>query len=201
MLPKIEFRYSYIYDDVYRHSVEIKEFLKRADKKYPSPYEIIKFLDGLRNAWKNQGERILKTINKVSGLKWSDKTMVCYVVGFCRPMSDPLTIKFCKDIDHTIDILTHELIHNIQLSVDNKKWNKWLKYLDFNYRNESKTTKDHILLNAFHTEIYLKLFDSERLERDIENSHISPDYLKSWKIVEKEGHEKIINKFKKVIGN
>ena len=120
------------------------------------------------------------------------------MVGACRPLSDPLTIKVCRGIDHAIDILTHELIHQMQSQVDDKKWNKWLSFLNSKYPNESNLTKSHVFLNAVHKKIYLELFNDDRFKRDVENSNVSAGYRDSWKIVDEWGYENIIKKFKAI---
>ncbi len=199
MIPKIEFKYSYIYDDLFRNSVELKKLLKKSGKKYPSPMEIIDFMNDLEVVWKREGNKILEEISEISGLNWKNHEISCYIVGACRPMSDPLTIKICNDITHAIDILTHELIHSLQADVNDKKWEKWQKYLDNEYPRETKTTKDHIFLNAVHMALYLDFFGADRLMRDMWNSNVSSDYKRSWEIVEKEGPDKIVRKFRQII--
>ena len=62
MIPDIEFRYSYIYDESYRNSSDIKEFLKKINKRYPSRNEVIEFLSKIKNAWKKEGNDILNKI-------------------------------------------------------------------------------------------------------------------------------------------
>lgn len=199
MIPKIDFKYSYVYDDIFRNSVELKNFLKKQGKKYPSSMEIIDFMNEIEIVWKTEGNRILEEMSNVSGIKWKVRNISCYVVGACRPMSDPLTIKICNDITHGIDILTHELIHQLQSTVPDKKWVKWQKYLDEKYPRETRTTKDHIFLNAVHMALYLQLFGADRLMRDMWNSNVSNDYKRSWEIVEKEGPDKIVNKFRQLM--
>lgn len=199
MIPKIDFKYSYVYDEIFRNSLELKKFLKKQGKRYPSPVEIIDFMNEIEVVWKTEGNRILDEMSNISGIKWRVRNISCYVVGACRPMSDPLTIKICNDITHGIDILTHELIHQLQSTVPDKKWDKWQKYLDEKYSRETRTTKDHIFLNAVHMALYLQLFGADRLMRDMWNSNVSNDYKRSWEIVEKEGPDKIVNKFRQLM--
>jgi len=198
MIPKIEFRYSYVYDKIYRDSCDVKDFLEDSNKKYPSKKDIVDFINKIKIIWKNDGAKILSKISDLCGIKWEDDKIVCYVVGFCRPMSDPLTVKFCRDVNHAIDIITHELIHKMQSQIDSKKWNKWLKFLSVKYPNESEITKSHIFLNAVHKKIYLDLFNKFRFERDVENSKISMSYRYSWRIVDRWGYEEIIKKFREI---
>lgn len=198
MIPKIDFKYSYVYDDLFRNSPDLKKILIKQNKKYPSASEIIEFMNNIEIVWKTEGNKILKEMSNISGIKWKIGNISCYVVGVCRPMSDPLTIKICNDITHGIDILTHELIHQLQSTISDKKWDKWQKYLDEKYPRETKTTKDHVLLNAIHMALYLQLFGADRLMRDMWNSKVSNDYKRSWEIVEKEGPDKIVTKFRQV---
>lgn len=199
MIPKIEFKYSYIYDELFRSSTELHKFMKKNGRKYPEPIEIIKFMDDVEMVWKKEGRKILEKISEISGIKWSNNKISCYIVGFCRPMSDPLTIKKCNDITHAIDILTHELIHHMQSNISEQKWQKWLKHIDLKYPKESATTKDHIFLNAVHMALYLDFFGADRLMRDMWNSNFSNGYKRAWEIVEREGPDKIVRKFRQLI--
>lgn len=198
MIPKLVFKYSYIYDELFRTSPDLIKLLKKSGKKYPPPMETINFMNELEIVWRKEGNKILEKISDISGLKWNVNEISCYIVGSCRPMSDPLTIKKCNDITHAIDILTHELIHHLQSGINDKKWSKWEKYLDKKYSRETKTTRDHIFLNAVHMALYLDLFGADRLMRDMWNSNVSNDYKRSWEIVENEGPDKIVRKFRQL---
>ena len=198
MIPKLDFKYSYVYDDIFRKSIELSRFIKKSGSKYPSPMKIIEFMDEIEDVWEKEGNKILDKISRISGLKWKVNEIQCYVVGFCRPMSDPLTIKLCNDITHAIDVLTHELIHYLQSGVDEVKWNKWQKYLSHKYTKESITTREHIFLNAVHMALYLEIFGADRLMRDMWNSNISKEYKRSWEIVEEEGPDEIVRRFRKI---
>lgn len=198
MIPQLEMRYSYIYDNGYRNSPSIKKYLKKINKSYPSREQIMIFIKKLNKEWKKHNIKILKSIEKTTDLKWREKKIICYVIGAGRAISDPLTIGVYKKTDKTIDVLTHELIHQIQIQTENKKWNKWWNYLRKKYKKESITTKAHIFLSAVHKEIYLDLFSNKRLQRDIKECNKFPDYKRAWDIVEKEGNKNIIKKFKEI---
>lgn len=197
MLPKIIFRYSPIYDEDYRTSERIKDKLKEKGLTYPSKKEIFNRIEEVNQIWSKIGNDVLKNISKISSLKWKEKDITCYVIGFGRSFSDPLTIKLHDSVNDFIDTLVHELIHNIQIQ-NNEKCKKWYNYLNENYSKESVLTKNHIIVHAIHKEIYLSLFSQERLKEDIRTSALSPDYKKSWEIVEEEGHENLIKKFRKL---
>ena len=96
-----------------------------------------------------------------------------------------------------IDVLTHEIIHQIQ-SQNSKIFKKWVKYLEKNYKDEKRRTQSHILLHAVHKKIYLTLFDKKRFKRNLKRSH-RKSYIRAWEIVNNEGYEEIIKKFRKVM--
>lgn len=196
MIPKIEFVYSRVYDDMQRNSAILQRKLKLEKEKYPTRKEIINYMKKINKLWKKYEDKILKKISKITGLKWKENKIKCYIVGIIRPFSDPLTIRLYKDKNDFIDTLVHELIHQIQIQ-NVKKMKKWLIYIDKNYKNESILTKNHILLHAVHTKIYETIFSKKRLLRDINKSKIQ-DYKRAWDIVIKEGADNIIKCFKQI---
>jgi len=198
MIPKIEFVYSNIYNEGYRTSENIQRVLKKENKKYPSSSKIIGYISKVEKIWRKQEKKILAEIAKITGLKWKEEKIKCYVIGFGRSLSNPLTVKLFKNLNDFIDTLTHELIHQIQ-SQNKNKYKKWRRYLDKTYKKEVEVTKRHIFLHAVHKMAYLDLFDKKRLKRNIKRDDIKPDYKRSWEIVQKEGYENIIKKFREII--
>jgi hypothetical protein len=199
MIPKIIFRYSWVYDNNYRNSPIIKKRLDGQNKNYPSMNKISNYIAKIEPIWRKKEKTILKTISEISGLKWTEKAVICYVIGFGRCFSDPLTVRLYENKDDFIDTLTHEMIH--QMHIQNiKKSLKWKKYLQGKYNNESIITRNHIFLHSVHYHLYLKLFNKKRLNRDINfcKKVRVEDYVRSWQIVQKETPEAIIKKFKEV---
>lgn len=88
-----------------------------------------------------------------------------------------------------IPTITHELIHNLLLGAN-------LEYVKKEYPEEARKVRVHILVHAIHEHIYLKFFEKERLERDKERMASIPEYKRAWDIVEKEGHERIVEKLR-----
>jgi len=197
MLPKVRFVYSGIYDQGYRNSLKIQENLKKQNKEYPSVGEIKKYIKKIENIWKKEGNKILNSISKASGLKWKDKEIKVYVIGVGNPFSDPLTLPIWKNTNGFIDTLTHELIHGIQAQ-NQEKFQKWRNQLDRQYKKENETTKNHIFLHAVHKKVYLEIFSEKRLKNDLKKCEKYPDYTSSWQIVETEGYKNIINKFREL---
>ncbi len=187
-MPKIIFRYSWIYDQIWKGN----------KKKYPSQRKILDYIKEIEKLWKRYEKKILSELSKISHLKWKSKFIYCYIVGRCKPFSDPLTIPVYKNKNYFIDVLTHELIH--QLFIQNLRQSKkaWA-YIFKKYKKESHTTKIHIPLHAIHTHIYLKFYGEKRLNRDIKLISFLRDYKKSWEIVQREGYQNIIREFTKRI--
>jgi hypothetical protein len=191
--PKIIFRYSHIYDQNWRDWIKI---YKNDNIVSPTPDQVQKFIKRIEPLWRKDEKKILTELSKITGLKWSDKFIYCYIVGRCRPFSDPLTIRVYKKPNRFIDILNHELIHQLFMQKGNyeysrKAWN----HIHKKYKNETFTTQIHIPLYAIYTQTYLKLYNKRRLLDEVRNTTY-PEYKRALEIVGKEGYENIIKEFR-----
>ena len=195
MIPKIIFKYSWIYDQHW------KEVYKK-DKNYPTEKEILSYIKKVEKLWRKDEKKILKELEVVSGLRWQEKSIVCYVVGRCIPFSDPLTIKVYKELslDYFVDVLTHKLIHQLFTQNDNlQKSKKAWNYFHRKYKDEDFNTIIHIPVHAMHSHILLKYFGQARLNREIKSLSNLPDYKRTWDIVQEDGYQDIAKEFKKRI--
>lgn len=197
-IPKIIFRYSWIYDKNWKEWIKI---YKRKFGKYPSSKHILNYIQKVEKLWRKHEKITLKELSKITNLKWKSKFIYCYVVGQSIPFSDPLTMPvYDKYPDYFIDTLIHELIHQLFVQNGNfKKSERAWNYIYRKYKKESRTTKIHIPVHAIHSHIYLKFFDEKRLKRDIRIISFLHDYKKAWEIVQKEGYKNIIREFTKRI--
>jgi hypothetical protein len=196
MIPKVIFKYSWIYDQNWKKWIRIS---KRKIGKYPSKRQILNYIKKVEKLWRKYEKKILKELSTITGLKWRSRFICCYVVGQCIPFSDPLTLPvYEKKQDYFIDTLVHELIHQLFTQNSEKSRKAW-KYIERKFKNESFKTRIHIPLHAIHTHIYLKFFGEERLRRNVETMSFLPDYKRSWEIVQKEGYKKIIQEFVKAV--
>ena len=179
MIPKIIFKYSWIYDQHWRE-------VYKKDKNYPTEKEILSYIKKVEKLWRKDEKKILKELEVVSGLRWQEKSIVCYVVGRCIPFSDPLTIKVYKELslDYFVDVLTHKLIHQLFTQNDNlQKSKKAWNYFHRKYKDEDFNTIIHIPVHAMHSHILLKYFGQARLNREIKSLSNLPDYKRTWDIV------------------
>ncbi len=198
MIPKIIFKYSWIYDQNWKEWIKI---YKRKTGRYPSTNQILNYIKKVEKLWRKDEKKILKELSKISKLKWKSKFIYCYVVGRCIPFSEPLTLPvYDGHPNYFIDTLIHELIHQLFNQNENMKRSEdaW-KYINRKYKKEAHTTRIHIPLDAIHSHIYLKFFGEKRLKRDINLVSFLSDYKKSWEIVQKDGYQKIIQEFTKRI--
>lgn len=139
-------------------------------------------------------KNILKTIEDVTGLKFGKKPISVILGDESR--SSPLTVKV-EDPDDMIDNLIHELIHVIftrnYKGKFKKKWNSLMDtYVGFNKLNP--VTARHIPVHAVHY-LVTKKIRPHRI-KNIKSYSEHPDYIKSWKIVEKIGAKKILDSLK-----
>ncbi|HUW72101.1 MAG TPA: hypothetical protein VMV66_02875 [Candidatus Humimicrobiaceae bacterium] len=193
--PKIIFKYSWIYDQTWKEGW----LARKKTKNYPSSKKVFNYIKKVRRTWKKEEKRALQEISRITDLKWKSKSIDCYVVGRCRPFSYPLTMPiYEKYPDYFIDVLTHELIHNIFIQNEKETEKAW-RFFEKKYKKESRITKNHIVLHAIHSHIYSKLYNEKRLKRNIKFTNRFPDYKKSWQIIQKVGYRNIIDEFVKRI--
>ncbi len=139
--------------------------------------------------WEKEGGKIIKTLESVLGLKLPKKLTV--YVNTEASFSEPLAIKIEKDIDDNIDNLTHELIHVILTHNFKKIEKKWITLMQ-KYEKEKPLTRRHIPIHAIHLKVAGQLgFGKDRIDR-IKTYSKNPAYLQSWKIVNKESADRII---------
>lgn len=196
MTPKIIFKYSWIYDQNWKKWIKI--YIKKEDKNYPTTPEVLSYIKKVESMWHKYEKKVLGEMSKLTGLKWKEKNITCYVVGNCFPFSDPLTIKAYKEHDYFIDTLIHESIHQLFTQNGNsERVAKVKKYYEKKYAGETRRTQIHIHVHAIHQHLFLKFFGQKRLDRQIEKMNKYPDYKKAWDIVREEGYQNIIGEFKK----
>jgi len=170
------------------------------------------FISNVKKKWNPLESQVLGYISRVSGLKWKRKEITCYVpkISWAAPFSDPLTIPittfknkktYTKSVDRFIDVLTHELIHNI--FIDNEKeLHRYFKHLIHKkYKRFKFATAIHVPLHAIHEKVFHKFFSRNRLKSEINFCKNWSAYNASWEIVLKEGNEAILKDLKTFLAN
>lgn len=187
MLPKTQFHRSHIYDQRLAHP---KGFVM------PKDSFIYKNTRKLELKWRKIEKKILKELEKVTGLKWQESHIYIYITSGAGWFSEPLTMSITEDIDAMLDTLIHEFIHRI-LS-ENENWEiirkKWFKLTGKTgkYKRENLNTRIHVPIHAIHKHIFLKFFSQKKLELEIERMKNDKDYAQAWKIVQSRDYKEII---------
>ena len=165
--------------------------IRRKGFNAPSQKIINSHIRKLEKEWEKGGRRIIKEISKITNLKWQEKKVICYTTFGIRAQSNPLILNLRSDVD----TLTHELIHRILSEPDNwdKIRNNWMSLMK-KYQGETQITKIHIVIHAIHAAALNNLFGKKRFN-EVKARVTDSNYIRSWKIVEKEGYKDIIKKF------
>jgi hypothetical protein len=202
MVPKIEFRWSFIYQEEI-HLTEKEDYNRDVWEKY-----VNNFIFKLKKEWNKNGHNILEYMEQITGLKWKEDKIVCYIIKMSEfgPISDPLTIpiqlKHKKDIftltiERFFDILAHELIHNLFIQNEGRLNKYFDSLINKKYKNLSWNIAIHVPVHAIHKEIFDKFFEKKRFKEEMEACSYYPEYKKAWDIVIKEGSKQIIEELKK----
>lgn len=192
--PALKFKYSRIYNSTFKNYIPDNK-----KSEIPSWKKVLDRKKDLEKYWDKNGKNILKTISKVSGLKWKEKYIDVYI-NACSPVfSNPLTLSIARvsnyeDKNMKIDLI-HELIHVILTQNYNSK-SSIVSWIDENYFDEDRITRVHIEVHAVETGVLLSIGMEKELNDSIKRCK-SKVYRRSWDIVDKEGWENIVRKLKK----
>ena len=186
--PKLDITYSFIYDQMI-HFWGKKKYTK-------TNYELgKKYTKRIQTQWKKIERKAFNTISKASGLKWKKPVIDCYITtAKIYSFSGPLTIAIKKDMKLQIEILIHELVHNIV--VQNMKKVRG-KLMHKKYGRYGMKTKIHVLINAILKQTLLQLISKQRVSKHIKRYNKQPAYKLAWQIVEKQGADNIIKELVK----
>lgn len=195
-IPEIRFKNGWLLSRAFMaHKKEVKALRKI---KIPTHEDMMRMLDEREKAWKKYEKKIIPAMQRIVGRNFYQNIIDVYsVYGYGHAFSQPLVIGIRWPIESFVDCLTHELIHVLltdNAQKDNR--NPWVR--DTYHEIKDSTVLNHILVHAVHKEIYLNVLkEPERLENDILKCQKFPSYKKAWEIVERDGHEKIIEGFRK----
>ena len=131
---KVKFHHSQDYDQMLTVMMGIKF----------DPLKAREYKIDFQTEWENQENKILKTIEKASKLKFKSK-IDCYIVQSMayKAISHPLTISTEEDVQKNIHLLIHELIHIILVQ---NQTNQLLRKLEKNYENHDAMVHVPVLL-------------------------------------------------------
>ena len=171
---KINFEYSQVYDELLTHMAHNQYNNKQFLEMQTSTLEFEKY-------WKKTENKIIKEIQKVSGLKFN-KESKCFIVkhlGF-RAISYPLTIRFTKDFKYLTAVLIHELIH--VLLMNNKKT---LNLVKKKFNDEENDTKIHFPVLIIERRVIENLFGNAFFNNILVKDDHNQELAYEWDLVNK----------------
>lgn len=194
MIPKVTFHYSSVYDRTWQGWLQRE--LKDKGLTFPSKEEIEHYIEKIEPVWRSVEQEVLSEMSSVTGLSWRDAEIRCYMVGRCRPISDPLTMRVVDSEEVFVRFLIHELIHqNLTQGDPHRKSRLYWGEINKKYGSESLVTKIHIPVHAFLKHLLLKFYNQAWVDADIKFCDKYPEYKRAWEIVEAEGYKEVIENF------
>jgi hypothetical protein len=193
VLPAIRIGYAFQLDPLYRRVHELDPAF--AARPYPTEDEIERTVVGYRAEWEKDGARLLKGMCKKLKLRFRKNIIDVFVVGGARAQSTPIIIPSRYPPDEFVDVLTHELLHN--LLAEHEEEGDISNIVDERFPYEWRLTKNHILVHAVHAYLFLEVLnDPARLTRDVEASaRFPPAYKRAWDIVSERTYTQLIADF------
>ncbi|MEA3248317.1 MAG: hypothetical protein U9Q73_01285, partial [Nanoarchaeota archaeon] len=158
-MVKINFIWSFIYEQTIHNPTIKEEFDYEEYQRYI--YEYIKKIEPI---WGKIEKDIFDYCEKITGLRWKKKEISVYLIKISSimPISDPLTIPielesnneiFSLTEERFIDIMIHEIIHNLFIQND-KEMDDYFEFILEKYKNEDFDTSIHLLLHSIHKKIF-----------------------------------------------
>ena len=101
MIPKIDLRFSFIYNKKFNSNFNLQDFTKLKNDSRPFIELFNKYIKNILH--------LIETYNE----PWKREYIPIYLVsGKIKSFSDPLTLRYREDYNLLLLILIHELIHN-----------------------------------------------------------------------------------------
>ena len=166
---KLNFQYSQVYD-------ELLTYMSRNNFDNKQVLELETFAIQLSNNFKDKQSKIVKEIERVSRLKFSNNVN-CFIVkhlGY-RAISDPFTVKMNKDFNYLTGVLIHELIHI--LLKDNQNV---LKLVNNKFRHEENDFKIHFPVLLIERKVIENLFGEKFFIKVMKKDDHNPDLAFEW---------------------
>ena len=171
---KLNFQYSQVYDELFN-------YMSRNSFDNSQILELEAFTIQLSNHFKDKQNKIIKEIEKVSGLKFSINVK-CFIVkhlGY-RAISDPFTVKMNKDINYLTAVIIHELVHI--LLRDNQTM---LKLVNKKFAHEENDFKIHFPVLLIERKVIENLFGEKFFNKIRKKDDHNPDLAFEWSEVNK----------------
>lgn len=195
--PEIRIKYSKLLDNHFASLFAYKKAqgLVRADAEYPDASNTTAKIPDFQSLWDSKKE-VLGFMQETLGLQFYKPVIEVFVVGNMKGgISSPIVIDGKYETERFVDALIHELAHD--LISDNKQQIAISQILPAITPNEPPLTVSHVVIYALLVKIYTEFFqDPSRLviQREVDAS--SPEYTRAWELVDAQGADNILVKFK-----
>jgi len=194
--PEVKIRYGKLLDPIFTFYCQNNPALKDSgwnDWTPPTRDKISEIIKKYREAWNKRSFNILRSIKNKTGLNFKHNLIDVYIVsGNNRQLSLPIVIKSGYSSDEFVEVLTHELIHQLFNDNSDVVCGDFFKEM---FPNETETTQEHIVTFALLEYIYIEILgDISYINNSRDNSK-NPDYQKAWMIVKDLGYNSILNNF------
>lgn len=146
-----------------------------------------------REAWEPVEEKILSGLVAVLETEFYKDVIDVYMAPMLPSISSPILISIRYEPDEFIDILTHELIHNL-LADGTRRTPLPSEVFP---EEDDPLVQVHIIVHAVAKHVFLDVFgEPYRLQRELQSAQGSPAYARAWQIVEQRDYRHIITTFK-----
>jgi hypothetical protein len=162
----------------------------------PAYGDLKKHILNYQKEWQKWNEKILTTLQGVTGLTFAQKFIDVYVIDSKskRAISDPLILATSLSNKEFAFYLSHELTH--RLTSDNTTRVNWHMRAQSIYSKEDVLVANHIMIHAVLEAVYTRIGKKEEIEADIVSCQKLTAYKKAWEIVRRDGYQIIIEKLR-----
>lgn len=197
-LPEVIFRYAYPLD------MNRRRYFERENKgEYPSIDEVKKEKRQWEELWSdlNEDKQVMKAIAEITGIVYPYSIQVFVIGGGLNPMSEPLILpvktKLSDQEGSREELILHELLHVILDDPQSvSEIQNYRDYIHDKYEGESPKTINHILVYAVLTKLFERFLPAFSIDDFIKKEW--EHYWRAWEIVQKEGSDTIIKKFREL---
>lgn len=199
-LPDVRIKHGWLLEiTTYR----LWELTPKPRPPYPSEAQVQKRLREYRATWDVHGDRLLEALCQRFNLRFRQSEIEMFIVRNALPIASPLTIDTRRAPQHFLDLACHELLH--RLFANNTLGLAPRKIFPKMFPGEAHNVQGHVLVHAGLQYLYEEVWKQpSRTHRDINIARArqtrrirpTPDYARSWQIVEKRGYRELIAEFK-----
>ncbi len=159
-----------------------------------TPGSVIKKVTEYQKVWNPHSDAILTAMIEKLGCSFKQAKIDVYIVGrYNGAFSEPLVMSAGYDLDEFVPLLAHEIAH--RLLTDNEMEMPVGKIWAKMFPNEDQMVRNHIVVFA----LLRHVFDNALKRPDLlmpEYAFAKGDYKKAWDVVDTQGYNNILMRFR-----